>query len=307
MPAGLKRSRALWDNASRPHTSRLEQAMAYLRAMLYELQPVRYSQMQLQLLQWKAPARQALRFLKTCLTTYGPQFLKWMWQILSQLTLRQWMYGAFALIYYYSLKWIHATLEAGPLVLISTALVLIWTVGLSDNTEDNDGLSAYSVFNRGFQKLMGSVNEHDLLMQHVGGGGLNFMMGMGNANNPPNNHHHHDDDDENWRPRNRRQNNLAPRPDAREPPEQPQAQPPPNDNAPRARRSGKKARRRNQEQRQEVRRQRQAAAERALVEGGADEAAALQALLEEQIAENQARHVDEQEVAVDHREEGVEQ
>ena len=34
MPAGLKRSRALWDNASRPHTSRLEQAMAYLRATL---------------------------------------------------------------------------------------------------------------------------------------------------------------------------------------------------------------------------------------------------------------------------------
>ena len=47
-------------------------------------------------------------------------------------------------------------LDAGPLVLIITALTIIFTVGLGEKGEGE--ISAYSVFNRGFQKLMGSVD-----------------------------------------------------------------------------------------------------------------------------------------------------
>jgi hypothetical protein len=54
------------------------------------------------------------------------------------------------------------------MVLIVTALVLIFTVGLEDK-QDNNGVSAYSVFNRGFQRLMGSVDVEALVAQHVGG------------------------------------------------------------------------------------------------------------------------------------------
>ena len=63
--------------------------------------------------------------------------------------------------------------------MIITSLVTIFTVGLGDDNDDEnkDGenrLSAYSVFNRGFQRMLGSVDADSLLAQHVGGG---FMMG----------------------------------------------------------------------------------------------------------------------------------
>ena len=64
-----------------------------------------------------------------------------------------------------------------------TLLVVIFTFGLSD--EKQEGLSAYSIFNRGFEKLMGSVDADSLLAQHVGGGlGGGGMM---NRNDPPDN------------------------------------------------------------------------------------------------------------------------
>ena len=67
-------------------------------------------------------------------------------------------------------------LDAGPVVLIFTALTLIFTIGLSDD-ENRGGLSAYSVFNKGFEQLLGSVDADSLLAQHVGGG-----MMMNNIN-----------------------------------------------------------------------------------------------------------------------------
>ena len=64
-------------------------------------------------------------------------------------------------------------LDAGPAVIIVTLLAIIFTVGLGDETERNDGrqrVSAYSVFNRGFERLMGSVDADSLLAQYTGGG-----------------------------------------------------------------------------------------------------------------------------------------
>ncbi|CAB9516838.1 expressed unknown protein [Seminavis robusta] len=114
-PAGFKRSRALWDEARRPRDRKVEEWKSLLRAILYELQPVRF------------------------------------------------------------------ITHAGPVVLISTALAIIFTVGLGDNENDGE-LSAYSVFNRGFQRLMGSVDVEELVNQHVGGG---MMMGAAGMHPPP--------------------------------------------------------------------------------------------------------------------------
>ena len=78
------------------------------------------------------------------------------------------------------------------MVIIITSLIAIFTIGLGDESSENENseqtqqnrISAYSVFNRGFQRLLGSVDADALLAQHVGGGiGLggvaagNFMMG----------------------------------------------------------------------------------------------------------------------------------
>ena len=60
----------------------------------------------------------------------------------------------------------------GPIVLILTALIAIFTVGLDDGSNNNNGrnsMSAYSVFNRGFSRMLGNVDVENLVAQHVGG------------------------------------------------------------------------------------------------------------------------------------------
>ena len=183
-----------------------------------------------------------------------------------------------------SFRPIDRTLEAGPIVLIMTLLVVIFTIGLSD--EKQEGLSAYSIFNRGFEKLMGSVDADSLLAQHVGGGlGGGGMM---HRNDPP--------DNDNANPNGRRQEARQQR-IARADPDNPQndnndqddgvdnarGDNPQNNN--RARKSGKKARRRDLQQRRDLREQREAALQMGL-DGteGPQEMMAMQRLIEEQIA-----------------------
>ncbi len=158
-------------------------------------------------------------------------------------------------------------------MIIITCLALIFTIGLGDN-DDRDGLSAYAVFNRGFERLLGSVDAEALMAQHVGGG---LVGGGGMMGAPPR-------EDDEQRPvrrhrqdRNRegvvqnddlaRNENVAP-----------------NNN--RARKSGKKARRGDLAQRRDIRTQRQAAAALGMGMGDddAEEQVAMQLLIEEQIA-----------------------
>lgn len=163
-------------------------------------------------------------------------------------------------------------------MVIVTGLVLIFTVGLNDET-NVDGISAYAVFNRGFERLLGSVDVDALLAQHVGGGlGAGEVLAANNhhadgnvaavarrpAMEDDNNEHLHDDNDQ------IDNDNDAPAE---------------NNNRNRSRKSGKKIRRRNLEQRQEVRRQREAAIALGMQGGeGPEELMAMQRLLEEQIA-----------------------
>eukprot|EP00547_Thalassionema_nitzschioides_P000302 CAMPEP_0194217152 /NCGR_PEP_ID=MMETSP0156-20130528/20463_1 /TAXON_ID=33649 /ORGANISM="Thalassionema nitzschioides, Strain L26-B" /LENGTH=184 /DNA_ID=CAMNT_0038946111 /DNA_START=324 /DNA_END=879 /DNA_ORIENTATION=- len=158
------------------------------------------------------------------------------------------------LLYYAAVRIIHELLDAGPIVLILTALGAIFTIGLGDDSNNENRFSAYSVFNRGFQQMMGSVDAENLLQQHVGGAGAAAaFMGVNNNNNQavglqptdqrPNENH---DDTNNDEMQDAGANNDD------------------NDNNPannRARKSGKKTRRRNFEQRQELQQQRRAAQE----------------------------------------------
>jgi hypothetical protein len=184
---------------------------------------------------------------------------------------------------------VNRALDAGPLVLIISALIAIFTIGLGNN-ENKDGISAYSVFNRGFQSIMGSVDVEALVQQHVGGAMGAGAMGMAGRRVD-------DDNDEFDELPARRQ---------RRPVQEHQRVQDNNgdgghgddghDEGPRvqARKSGKKARRGNLEQRREHQRQRQAAVAMGFGgDGGHDEQLAMQMILEEQIAANAARGNDD--------------
>ena len=191
-------------------------------------------------------------------------------------------------------------LDAGPMVVILTSLVAIFTFGLGENEQGppgSRGLSAYSVFNRGFERILGSVDVDSLLAQHVGGGlgGGGMMMMMNNNNNNNINNFR-----ENEEPRrvdrgharnadndNDDNNNNGSDDDDDDDDDDDQHQPANNRQS---RKSGKKARRRNLEQRREIRRQREAAIALGLHEGGEgqDEMIAVQRAIEQQIAEENA-------------------
>lgn len=182
--------------------------------------------------------------------------------------------------HFFSLSFVRA-LDAGPVVLILTALALIFTVGLSDD-QNRNGLSAYAVFNKGFEQLMGSIDADSLMAQHVGGG---IMMNMNQYRNPNENIEAADDAP---RPRHRDQaNNRQVANNGVENAEEDDNFNNNNINN-RARRSGKKARRRDLDQRLEIRRQREAAMQMGMGDG--DDAVAMQRIIEEQIAaENHQR------------------
>jgi Uncharacterized conserved domain (SAYSvFN) len=278
-PVGFKRSRALWDHArDDEHGSRHK---SLIRAVLYELQPLRYSEFAAYKASTVQNSRTAVSSLYTLCAQSLPSVAKQTVHFSRNMSSSQWKFVAAAIAYYIFVRWIHAVLDAGPVVLIVSALVAIFTVGLSD--EDSDGLSAYSVFNKGFQKLMGSVDADALLQQHFGGGMLQLGMGMQRqqqegvreVNELP---------ARLQRPQ-QHQLPVAAAPEAREDPYEIEGnddrpQPQPNN---RARKTGKKARRGNAiERRRELRAQREAAV--AMGFGGGDEGAAMFRLMEDQVA-----------------------
>ena len=200
--------------------------------------------------------------------------------------------------YYYFVRLVHRYLEAGPLVVIATGMIRIFTIGLGDG--DSAGMSAYSVFNRGFQQLLGSVDVEALVQQYAGGGLV--LQAQMNANRDEGMDEHNG-----ARAGRLRGNNHA------------AAQPPPagaaaaaaganeneeadddNDDTPqdgrnRARRSNKKSRNkdrreRNANVRREMERQRQAAAAMGFVGEGEQDVAAMNRLIEEQVLAEQHQH-----------------
>jgi len=265
---GYSRSYALWEETRTTNDkSKLQLLRAYTNAILYEIQPIRFKSIDtgkwnITLHRWK---KRCMKFASETLPSVSRKLV----QLVCNLSFRNWLWIGGILLYYIAVRIIHALLDAGPIVMILTALITIFTIGLGDNNK-NDGISAYSVFNRGFQQLMGSVDAENLLQQHVGGAAAAFNMGDNNQNQNNNNEgnrflgYQQPEEEEEENNNNEDNNNILP-----------------NNN--RARKSGKKTRRRNRdvEQRREIQRQRQLAQD--YVEGNDNDDIALQqVLLQEQ-------------------------
>lgn len=92
-------------------------------------------------------------------------------------------------LYYKALLYLHDLLHIGPVLVIFTLLVLLYTIGLGDNTGAQSGIpSAYSVFNRGMRRIMGTVDGEELARQYAGGMAAAGGDGM----------NHNDDDDDGY-------------------------------------------------------------------------------------------------------------
>ena len=295
-----KRSRSLWDEARKPNAS----TSATVRAILYELQPIRFSTVDMK--PWLLKARQSMKFIQSSI----PLLVRSLISVIRKLNHKQWLVLISVWLYWQLVKWIHRyvvsydskinkqvlfaqwmyhmflpavcsiysrTLDAGPIFIMATIMLLIFTIGLGDREKtDEEYWSAYSVFNRGCQSLLGAINADDLVAQHVGGG---WNMGFRAAHQNNNNNNDDDDDmDQHGRVQDRRRRLDPPHDDANLNPAELNAPPIPNQ----ARKSGKKLRRKNLEQRKEAQRQRQAATE--LGFGGLDETEAMNRLIEEQAA-----------------------
>jgi Uncharacterized conserved domain (SAYSvFN) len=300
LPPGFKRSRALWDQTAVIPANDDGTTVgggrfgrhwrSWVRAILYEVQPVRSSELR----RYGDGARHggavAWQGAAVLVTQALPTLLATLLRALASMRPRHCAIVAALMAYYWMVRYVHETMEAGPIVLMVTALALIFTVGLSDNTA-TDGLSAYSVFNKGFQKILGSIDDEALLQQHVGGG-IGGMVGIWGNNNRR--RHGRAEDDDNaapppLRPRNHQRviRPAEPAHRAEEPMDEQQEQQPDEEPA-RARnnnnRVGKKGRRKtNVEQRREMQRQRDAAI--AMGFGNEqNEAMAMNRLIEDQIA-----------------------
>mmetsp|Transcript_6411 Transcript_6411/g.11408 ORF Transcript_6411/g.11408 Transcript_6411/m.11408 type:complete len:411 (+) Transcript_6411:22-1254(+) len=108
--------------------------------------------------------------------------------------------GLFLLrIYYHAVVYLHELLHAGPIIVIGTLLTLLYTIGLGDNTGAGSGIpSAYSVFNRGMRRILGTVDGEELARQYAGGA-MMAGAGRGMVNNGNRMNDDDDDDDGVWR------------------------------------------------------------------------------------------------------------
>jgi len=238
-----RKSRQLWDKTREQNAS----MMTFVKAVAYELQPIDMSSMAI------PPLSEVVEYSINLIKQAGQvssMGIKSFAKFLLRRTAKEWAAAITFVGYWKGVVYLHRTLDAGPSVLIITALVIILSVGLGDTKDGNTSLSAYSVFNRGFQNIMGGVNAEELLAQHVGGG---LAAGVGMNNNDV------DGIDAPNRNERRRQARREPQQQHEEEEQQDQAQ----EQQPggRARRSKKKQRnKRDVQQRRDLQEQRRAAA-----------------------------------------------
>lgn len=275
-PTETRRSRVLWNDARRPDGN----WTATARAILYELQPIRLSTFD------TARVVTAARSISSTAWQLFGQILPGIVQEtglrVARLTARQWAIAGGVGVYFYIIRIVHKAIEAGPLVILVTLVILMFTIGLGD--EDNrDGLSAYSVFNRGFQQLLGSVDADSLVQQYAGGAMAMQVQGMGVDRNE-------DGGDHAVAANVRQAEGRVAAPDNDDEDVANNEEPGTQDNANRTRRSNKKARnkrRRTLDVRREMERQRQAAAAMGFQEGTEMDAVAMNQLIEDQIVEEE--------------------
>ena len=122
-PAGFKRSRALWDETRRSHKTTWDAVTAWRDAILYELQPFRFSKSSQQ--QVLEVVRSIYRGTKIAIQN-TPGFLRSIWRFLKSRTRQQWMIVAAIVAYYYLVRWMHEYVFSNE-----TGLVFVWLLTFS--------------------------------------------------------------------------------------------------------------------------------------------------------------------------------
>jgi len=204
-------SRKLWDKARNPPSSSSttgtiisSKAIAILTAIIYELQPIdlmhHHADLRANILDLVTNTNGLAKTTAKTITIIPPII-----DFLKRRSMKEWMALFLFIGYWKIVVYFHQTLDAGPFILILTALALIFTIGLGDRQSHGAGqggqggqggqenLSAYSVFNRGFRNIMGGVDATALLQQHVGAG---LMPPPGGGRDRDRDRHDHDDDDD---------------------------------------------------------------------------------------------------------------
>jgi len=269
---GQFKSRLIWDQTRRPHAT----YVTWIRAILYELQPFRISTLNqypwnTNIIIWRKTFYQTIKVLRYTGSLMLEGIIKigtfiwnnWKWKDYSK-------YIILPLVYVALLVYLDRLLAAGPIIIIVTLLTLIFSIGLSDEKQNNnDGTSAYSVFNRGFQRLLGSVDVESLVAQHVGGGGM--LAFQAQQQQQQQQQQQMVQERHNRQNQNREQMRAvaAVHENDEEGEEVNEGPPPPLQQQRRneSRKSGKKARRRNLEERRDRQRQRERARELGFVDG----------------------------------------
>ena len=228
-------SRELWDKTRIEDSTRLEKVIHILRAILYELQPISVSKLIHITTNLSKTIPASWDFIRE---NSGDFFLS-IYKFLSEFKFQLVVGSASVYIFCKFVAFAHRAMDAGPIVIIITMLVLIFTVGLSDNVSGDGSMSAYSVFNRSFARMMGGVDAESLVAQHVG---MPIVAGMVHERHLNDNDYGDSEDDDN--------DNVV---DGNEINHHHVAGP--------SRKSRKKARRRNLNLRRDRQRQRQAARE----------------------------------------------
>lgn len=165
-------------------------AISLLHAILYEMQPFRMKPLVLQFQSFiqeggfRKITSSLMAHLKssiTMLTTIYQRIRRYLHQIdfysiqsfviTHKILLAKSCAAMLAVrIYYRTLLYVHDLLAAGPLFVIATLFILLYTIGLGDNTGAGSGIpSAYSVFNRGVRRILGTVDGEELARQYAGG------------------------------------------------------------------------------------------------------------------------------------------
>lgn len=259
---GTYQSRQIWNETRKPNAPR----SALIRAILYELQPIRLDESTTSAIQslWTRGVGSA----RIVVTEIIPYMIKFSIATIRKWTRKEWSIVFGITAYWQFVRFVHSTLDAGPMILMFSALIAIFTIGLGDSADPN-GISAYSVFNRGFNRILGSIDVENLVAQHVGGA-LAVPAQQINIRNNDNNNIEDERNEIEIQDNHDRQLQEALEPNDENDRQQ----------QPRSRRSAKKARRENLERRRELQRQRQAAAALGFVgEGEEQDFAALDRLL----------------------------
>jgi len=183
-------SRELWNKTRVEDSSRVEKAIHILRAIVYELQPISVSKL----------IRITTNLSKTIPASWdfirenaGDFFLS-IYKFLSEFKFQLVVGSTLVYIFCKFVAFAHRVMDAGPIVIIVTMLVLIFTVGLSDNVSGEGSMSAYSVFNRSFARMMGGVDAESLVAQHVG---MPIVAGMVHERHRNDNDYGDSEDDDN--------------------------------------------------------------------------------------------------------------